>query len=435
MIKTKWDGILRVCANFLFFCLALSSKGFGQSNIDHTINNYIQQDCSINNTIISGKINPQRYLIDQKCTLDLNQIIISPVGVKHPLGRLPSQIYGLNRVSLSAIPTTVLPEFGSLADGRQRVEFTTGFFPLSQFLSNQRSMKALQFKSETKSMMAGQWPTNSHYQYYQLRFRIPSAFREELKPLLQEKNKASILADDMSVIIAQWHGTPDRLKYRHETDQPWQYQQLEVSDYSDKVLEASLNQYHELKQQDYLFDQGGFPPMALKIKDGYLALIANYYRYPVHDRRLTRCPKISVSGEIPAKIGRFYVCDYKTKQLKPYFMANSINNVESHFNNNWASGVSVIWKHPITPSLFDQWVTLTVIVNWPHWENDDFNRLQYGRVQLYNTETAQKLADYNGPIGNNDEWAPYFKFGIYKSNTSAHLPVQVDYDLSALYVF
>ncbi|MCX4027548.1 heparin lyase I family protein [Endozoicomonas sp. SM1973] len=415
--------------------MVFSAQVLAQPNLNNSIDDYIQQNCSIDDFEISGKVNPQRYLIDQQCTINLNQINIAPVGVKHHLGRIPDPLYGLNRLSLAAIPVSILPDFGSLADGRQRVEFTTGFFPLSQFLSNQLSMKALQFKAETKSMMAGQWPTSSNYQYYQLRFRLPSVFRDELGPFLQERNQASILADDMSVIIAQWHGTPDRLKYRHETDQPWQYQQLDVRDYSDKGVEQTLSQYHSLKHQGYLFDQGGFPPMALKIKDGYLALIANYYRYPIHDRRLTRCPKISLSGEESATVGKFYICDYKEKQLKPYFITNSINNAESNINGNWASGVSVIWKHPITPSLFDRWITLTVIVNWPNWENDDFNRLRHGRVQLYNTDTGQELADYNGPIGNNDEWAPYFKFGIYKSNKSAHLPVQVDYDLSALYIF
>ncbi|WP_163831680.1 heparin lyase I family protein [Spartinivicinus ruber] len=426
---------MKICANFLFFGLVLSSQAFGQSNRNHSINDYIQQDCYISDFTIEGKINPQRFLIDQKCTFKLHQAAIAPVGVKHSLGRLPSHIYGLNQISLSAIPITVLPEFGSLADGRQRVEFTTGFFPLNKFMLKQHSKMELQFKSETRSMMAGQWPTNSHYQYYQLRFRLPSAFRGEIKPLLSTTNQSSLLSKDMSVIIAQWHGTPDRLTYRHENDQPWQYQQLDIVDSSDDALNESLTQYHVLKQQSYLFDQGGFPPMALKIKDGYLALIANYFRYPVHDRRLTRCPKISISGEKPAVIGKFYVCDYKEKQLKPFSVVNSINYSDSSYNRDWASGVSIIWKHPITLSLFDQWINLTVIVDWPNWKNNYFDTLKNGRVQLYNSETGQKLAYYNGPIGNNDQWVPYFKFGIYKSNKSAHLPVQVDYDLSALYIF
>ncbi|MBU2705652.1 heparin lyase I family protein [Zooshikella marina] len=400
---------------------------------DLSFSKYVQANCYISPLKIVGKINPQTYLIDEQCILNHQGLALAPVGTRHPLGRLPDHRQGFGHVSITAIPKNILPEFGSLADGRQRVEFTTGFYRLSQYYTNPISDTYLNYKQSTKSMMSGQWPTNTNPHLYKIRFRLPSQFRDEFKKLhLPKTNKASILSDDMSVIIAQWHGIPDRLTYRHQTDLPHQYQTLTTNPESDTALGETLTHYKKLKQQGYLFDQGGFPPLALKIKDGQLALIANYFRYPVHDRRLTRCPKIALSGNQAAKPSQFYICNYKTKQLKKY--EHLQEEYTSSSNAPWASGVSLVWKTPITDALFDQWHTLTLYIDWPEWKQENNNVLKKGRVLLFNSDTGEQLADFYGPLGNNDQWKPYFKFGIYKSNNSQDLPVQVDYDLSSFLI-
>ncbi|MGI0118528.1 heparin lyase I family protein [Zooshikella sp. RANM57] len=414
--------------------ISLCSTLLQAQQLDTLSYEYVQAGCHISHLKIEGKINPQTYLIDDQCVLNHHGLALAPVGSKHPLGRLPDYRNGLDQLSLTAIPRSILPEFGSLADGRQRVELTTGFYTLSQYYSHPISEDFLKLRRSTKSMMTGQWPTNLNPQIYQIRFRLPSQFRTEFQSLnLSKTNKASLLSDEMSVIIAQWHGTPDRLTYRHKSDLPQKHQALSIDPESDTALNATLSRYNELKQQGYLFDQGGFPPLALKIKDGQLALIANYFRYPVHDRRLTRCPKIALSGNQAAEVNQFYVCNYENKELQKYeFMKKKYTN---RSKAPWASGVSIVWKMPLTDNYFDQWKMLTVYIDWPEWNQTENTTLRKGRVLLFNGDTSEQLANYYGPIGNNDEWKPYFKFGIYKSNHSQHLPAQVDYDLSSLLIF
>ncbi len=408
------------CSYILSLCLpALASN---QNHIDR-YNEYIQDNCSIGQNQIEGKINPQTHIIHSHCTLKTHSAtLLAPVGSSHPLARIPHTDVGLDSISMTAIPVKDLPTFGTLKDGRQRSEWTTGFFPIEDFLTSGVSPTEVQFKSATKSMMQNQWPTQNARLNYELRFKLPTNFHPKVTTYTGTiTNQKALLSDDMSVIIAQWHGTPDRLTFRASEAAPWVSEKLELNGQQDQDFLQGLHHYHQLKSEGNLFDQGGFPPMALKIKQGRLALIANSFRYPVHDRRLTRCPKVSMS----APPGQLFVCDYTTQQLEPF----------SELTNTWASAVSVIWQQALNDSHFDRWIHLKIEVKWPRWQPNSQNSNAIGTVNVFDMKTQRYLARYQGPIGNHDQSFPYFKFGIYKSSGSKDLPVQVDYEVRALKIY
>jgi hypothetical protein len=416
---------------FWFLCLPLFQVSYGlaeqrfanqfigrsslleHSEFDQPLKHYIQNDCDINRVIIQGKTNPQTHLVGEHCQLFLiSGQSLAPVGSQHALARMRRQEKDADILSLTALPNSIVPGFGGLTDGRQRVEMTTGIFPIQTLEPSALDKSKLGFKQATKSMMRDQWPTRDAFQFYEWVFRLPIDFHDNLSQLTAPfNNRQSYLDPKMSVIIAQWHGTPDRLSYRFPDEKPWVYHQLDMTGNNTEAYQETLSEYQKLKQQGALFDQGGFPPLALKIQDGYIALIANYYRYRVHDRRLTGCPKLRLTGENAAQPGEFYVCDYQDFKLKRYDTKESIQ---------WVSWTTLVWKAALDEIGIEHWQSLRLSIHWPRWQADNPEELQMGLLQF---DAGTLKTRVSIPLGNNDDAYPYFKLGVYKSRKSKHLPV------------
>ena len=381
-----------------------------------------------------GRIKPQTQVVDEVCQWQLpSGKALAPIGSAHPLAKRLSFERGETIISLAAIPKHRVRRFGALSDGRQRAEMSTTFLTQQAFKDADLSKEHWKFMKATKFMQRGLWPTHSAFQAYDFEFRLPRVFDKEVEPAVGYKtNLESYLDKQMSVIIAQWHGVPDRLSYRFDHQPPWRFNRLTLTGNSPKDFKKGLRRYQRLQKEGARFDQGGPPPLALKIKHGYLALIANHYRYRVHDRQFTRCPKLSLKGAKAAEVGKFYLCNYQTGQLEPYMKGRSDKTP-------WAFGSTLLWKKKLDPEELTSWQRMRLFIHWPKpvrsnqkWAKGQPPKM--GLVRMYGGY-GQLLVESEVPLGNNDQSYPYFKFGVYKARKASQLPVTVDFNLSTLRMY
>ena len=190
-------------------------------------------------------------------------------------------------------------------------------------------------------------------------------------------------------VIAQWHGRPRRLVYKPKTGAVQELSNPLASITDTASLNTAKAAYDAVKTAKGKFNQGGYPPLTVKIASNKLAIVARYDNRRYNDKS-DRCNL----NEATATVDSTKKClDTATKKMY----------------------VTVIYRDDLT-NWMDQWKTLKLIVNW--------NRLgQNSRVRVYVSGTLVK--DWSGLLGRNDQYGPYMKYGLYASSRSRNFKVKV----------
>ena len=190
-------------------------------------------------------------------------------------------------------------------------------------------------------------------------------------------------------VIVQWHGRPRRLVYRDSSGS--------IKDLSDPLPSisdtASLNTakatYNAIKTAGGKFNQGGYPPLTVKMAFNKLAIVARYDNRKYNDKSV-RCNL----NEATYTVGSTRKC-LDTATQKMY--------------------VTVIYRDALT-NWIDQWKSLKLVVNWkPLGQNS--------RVRVYVGGTMVK--DWSGLLGRSDKCGPYMKYGIYAPSRYSNFKVKV----------
>ena len=190
-------------------------------------------------------------------------------------------------------------------------------------------------------------------------------------------------------VIAQWHGRPRRLVYK-----PKKGAVQELSDPLSSITDtASLNTaktaYNAIINAKGKFNQGGYPPLTVKIASNKLAIVARYDNRRYNDKS-SRCNL----NEATFKVDKLKRC-LDTTTEKMY--------------------VTIIYRDDLT-NWIDQWKTLKLIVNWkPLGQNS--------RIKVYVGGTLVK--NWSGLLGRNDVYGPYMKYGIYAPGRFTNFQVKV----------
>lgn len=237
----------------------------------------------------------------------------------------------------------------------------------------------------------GSCPQGSSRQY-RFAIYIPSSFNPQV-----------------NTIFAQWHGMPDRTLvqtpegeikkitpaefcelYEHmifKKDQG--YEKTEVKNAKGKTT------WKAGKPNGWKVEQGGFPPLAFGIHEGYFYIKANSDRKWMSDKT-DRCNASPVKNET----------------LKPV-------------SSNYKSSV-IAYKTPFEDFPTDRWVTFTVQVTWTTYGQETETIVKPGNLDVvmeYPGQRGKTIREHlvnRAPlnVGRNDDAGYYFKFGIYRVGNS-----------------
>lgn len=190
------------------------------------------------------------------------------------------------------------------------------------------------------------------------------------------------LKDDARGIFAQWHGRPDRtLVITPEGERKI----LPVAEYialreSMKVTDEHIGVDPKTGEPNgWKFDgSAGGPIAAFKFQDGHMCLLVRNDPNARSDNTVRIKPKPVVRRE-------------QTKGNK--------------------TGACVFEK-PIADVPINQWIHFKVEIKYSKYDLNHDEPLESGHVKVW--MDGERVADWTGDIGKNDEKGPYFKYGIYK---------------------
>ena len=196
-------------------------------------------------------------------------------------------------------------------------------------------------------------------------------------------------------IISQWHGVVDRTTVSDPSGNLTNYS---LSDFNSYVLtkmrfKGSIG--YDLKtnkENGYKVDQGGYPPLSLKVGEGNLYLLARVD----HNRITDKTDRINLRP--PQK---------KSKAKAVMQMKRS---------KGGSKEISIPFWKPLTELPKDQWIDMKWEIVWSDWADNGRGILNDGSIRLW--LDGKQVLDWVGPIGNNDEHGTYFKYGIYKPGAS-----------------
>ncbi len=189
---------------------------------------------------------------------------------------------------------------------------------------------------------------------------------------------------DMKGIITQWHGMPDRTTIVTPEGDTIKVPEDEfLRDYLSVMYFNGPTGYNKSDDavNGYSLDAGGYPPMSLQVKNGYLYLIC----------RLDR-PRVTMDSRDRVHI----------------YPPNMPESATSPLGNNTVYG---IWSQVMDELPMEEWIDMKLIVKWSNFAEDGSGVLDEGFVRLY--MNGELKADWTGYIGNNDEHGTYFKYGLY----------------------
>ena len=190
-------------------------------------------------------------------------------------------------------------------------------------------------------------------------------------------------------VIVQWHGRPRRLVYRDSSGSINDLSNPLSSITNTASLNAAKAAYNAIKTAGGKYNQGGYPPLTVKIAFNKLAIVARYDNRKYNDKSV-RCNL----NEATYSVGRTRKC-LDTATQKMY--------------------VTVIYRDDLT-NWIDQWKSLKLIVNWsPLGQNS--------RVRVY--VGGSEVKDWSGLLGRNDKYGPYMKYGIYAPSRYSNFKVKV----------
>jgi len=184
-------------------------------------------------------------------------------------------------------------------------------------------------------------------------------------------------------IISQWHGVPDRTTVMDPSGTITKYN---LHDFNTQVLskmhfkQTTGYDIGSKKPNGYMVDQGGYPPVALKIGEGYLYLVAR----ADHRRVTDKSDRVNIS---PPR--------QKMKRSKAK-----------------SKEVSSPYMTPLSKLPLNTWTDVKLVITFSKWKLDGSGLETDGSIQMYLNGT--QVVDWTGPLGNNDDYGPYFKYGIYK---------------------
>ena len=193
----------------------------------------------------------------------------------------------------------------------------------------------------------------------------------------------SSMDDSTQGIISQWHGIPDRTSILTPKGKVITYS---LRDFNQKVLSKMKfkeNTGIDLKSgkpNGYYVDQGGYPPLSLKIGGGYLHLYARADVNKVTDK----------SDRVNLKPHEIGVVKYSPGRSKM---------------------ITIPFHKKLDQLPKDKWIDVKWKIRWSEWDGP--RTLKDGSIKLY--LDGEEVLDWIGPIGNNDEHGTYFKYGIYKA--------------------
>ncbi len=192
----------------------------------------------------------------------------------------------------------------------------------------------------------------------------------------------SSIDSNSSGIITQWHGMPDRTTMKKPDGTVVKYA---LNDFKTQIMSTmyfkraiAYNKSSD-KENGYIRDYGGNPPVALKVGDGYLYLVCrvDYSRVTIPGERIHMRPPLASSKTSPE-------------------------------GNKKIFGV---WEKRLSQLPKNQWMDMKFEIYWSKWKNDGSGIIDDGNIKFY--VDGKLLADWSGPLGNNDEHGSYFKYGIY----------------------
>ena len=137
-------------------------------------------------------------------------------------------------------------------------------------------------------------------------------------------------------VIVQWHGRPRRLVYKDSSGSVQELSDLLSSITNTTSLNTARADYNAVKTAGGKFNQGGYPPLAVKIASNKLVVVARYDNRRYNDTSV-RCNLNEAR----------YAVDRTKKCL------NSANKLY----------VTVIYRDALT-NWIDQWKSLKLVVNW-----------------------------------------------------------------------
>ena len=190
-------------------------------------------------------------------------------------------------------------------------------------------------------------------------------------------------------VISQWHGRPRRLVYKPLVGSVQELTNPINSIINTATLNAAKAAYDAVITAGGKFNQGGYPPLTVKIGSNKLAIVARYDNRRYNDKSV-RC--------------NFDVATYQVDKTK-----RCLDTATQKMY------VTIIYRDALT-NWIDQWKSLKLVVNWkPLGKNS--------RVRAYVDDTLVK--DWSGLLGRSDEYGPYMKYGIYAPSRSTNFKVKI----------
>ena len=186
-------------------------------------------------------------------------------------------------------------------------------------------------------------------------------------------------------IITQWHGMPDRTTIHTPTNDTIYYKH---SDFISQILSKMyFNQsigYDKQTEQPngYILDYGGNPPVALRVRNGYLYLLA--------------------------RLDRARITNDRDERIHIYPPNNFPESATSPEGNKTVFGV---WSKPLSEIPLNEWIDMKFEIRWSNFAEDGSGVLDEGNIKIF--MNGELMADWTGYVGNNDEHGTFFKYGLY----------------------
>lgn len=188
-------------------------------------------------------------------------------------------------------------------------------------------------------------------------------------------------------IIAQWHGRPDKTLTRDpegniKYNTPQEMAELRKTMDISAEVDQGVGYVKGTKEQNgWYVDSYQRPIGELMVSDGYLYL---FFRNDPH-----RLSGTDADSPVP----------HPGKHQLPY--------------TKLGNGVSatIVWERPVSELKADEWMNLKLEVKYATYADKEDRVLESGHAKFW--VNGELEADYQGPIGKNDKFAPYYQFGVY----------------------
>lgn len=227
----------------------------------------------------------------------------------------------------------------------------------------------------------------------------------------------STLPDSVKSIFAQWHGMPSR---RLVSTPDGEVKKLSVDEFismHERMIFKKNIAHHKIlkinkdgqqiymagKPNGWLIEQGGYPPLAFGISNGFFYIKANSDRKWLTDKT-DRCNANPADTPIMQPVTSIYKAS------------------------------TIAYKEPFKDFPKDQWITFNIDIDWTVYGKESNQILKPGKLDikmkyLKNGKELNKHIVDNEEIliGRNDDTGYYFKFGIYRVGDSK---VPVVYNLA-----